>query len=104
MIIYEVTVMLEPDIESEYRDWIESHIRDIIKIQGFIGATLCTLLHQPRPSLVIAYQVKDEACLEHYLKQHAPAFRKEATDKFGSKFLAGRRILRIEKEIALENA
>ena len=102
MIIYEVSIMMEPEIETEYRKWLEQHIVEIIGLEGFLGATLHTMLGQAKPALVISYQVIDSPALDRYLNTHAARFRKDAQDKFGNKFVAGRRILKIEKQFPIE--
>jgi heme-degrading monooxygenase HmoA len=101
MLIYEVNVFVNEDRAQEYAEFLDHHIRDILKIKGFIKAELFSELIDsstptPEPKqahFAIHYHVETEADLQNYFKHHAAAMRKDAIDRFGNSFSAKRRNL-----------
>ena len=91
MILYEVTLQPEPAIEAEYLRWLAPHMKEVVKIGGFIGARL---FQADNGQYVVQYESKSESQLAQYLDEHAPKLRQEAVLKFGNQFKATRRILR----------
>ena len=101
MLIYEVNVFVNEDRAQEYAEFLDHHIRDILKIKGFIKAELFSELIDsstptPEPKqahFAIHYHVETEADLQNYFNHHASAMRKDAIDRFGNSFSAKRRNL-----------
>lgn len=102
MIVYEVDLEIDADVAVEYRAWLDAHIDEILALPGFAGASLATRLDpapaQGRVSLVVAYRLADEAALARYLAEHAPRLREEGVARFGGRFAAARRVLRVENQ------
>ncbi|MCZ7648339.1 MAG: DUF4286 family protein [Planctomycetota bacterium] len=103
MLCYEVNLSVDAEIAGAYRAWLDEHIRAILKLDGFEGATLFErakaedAYHDPgddgRLLLTVQYRLRDRASFEAYLKDHAPAFREDGLKRFGGRFSAKRRVL-----------
>lgn len=102
MTIYEVNIALEPAIEIAYRKWLAPHVREILKLDGFIDASLFNRENENgKVCLTVHYRAKNRAAVDLYLEKHAAKFRKEASDRFGNQFSANRRILEEEELLGL---
>lgn len=97
MILYEVNARVYSAAADEYAAWLNGHIRQILSISGFTGADWWREFPETDglTSFVIHYRLKDEASLDAYLENHAPALRAEAKTLFGEKFSATRRTLKL---------
>lgn len=96
MIIYSVTISIEPSIESEWVDWMNQvHVPDVLrtgcfsachfyKVLGSEGAERTYVLHYNCPSL-------DE--YHRYRDNFAPAIQKEHSDRYAGKFRGSRQLL-----------
>lgn len=98
MIIYEVNLKVRRSIEREYRDWLATHMREILALPGFVGAELFEVT-EPAPAadefaLCTRYQLRDAAALESYLREHAPRLRADGVSRFGDNFRADRRVMK----------
>lgn len=96
-LVYEVNLSVRRDIEAEYRAWLDAHVREILALPGFIGATVFDRL-EPAPSpdefcLSLHYRLRDPAALADYLRDHAPRLRADGIARFGEGFRADRRVL-----------
>ncbi len=94
-VIYEVSLEIEPDIIGEFDAWLAGHIDDMLTIPGFISAR--TFVSESKADgkvqRVTHFHLESEADLERYLSGPASVMRQAATDRFGDKFTASRRIL-----------
>lgn len=102
MLIYEVNLEVEEDAKFGFAGWLPGHIDQILKLPGFRGAQWFFRNHQDedRPPAdtvlwTIQYIIDDQKHLDDYLADQAPKLRQEAIDKFGDKFKASRRVLRL---------
>lgn len=104
MILYEVNLVIDPNIEQDYDTWLDAHIHEILTIEGFVGARWwfdsrydakekSNQLHY-----TVQYELKDSMALQHYLDHHAPRLRQKGLDRFGEKFTATRRVLKLKKD------
>lgn len=97
-IVYEVSVFVQRAIESEYRAWLDAHVREIMRLLGFVDASVFECLEPVANSdgfgLCVHYRLSDEAALAAYLRDHAPRLRAAGNTRFGTGFRAERRILR----------
>ena len=94
MTIYEVNIDLDPDIQDTYREWLTPHIREILKFEGFLEASVFTReSDNEKIGLTVHYRARNRAAVEGYLENHSARFRKDASDRFGGRFSAKRRIL-----------
>lgn len=98
-VIYEVNLDLDAAIADEYRVWLREHIAQICALPGFLGADLHAVTDPApapgRSALSVRYRLRDAAALDDYLREHAPRLRAEGTARFGGRFNASRRVLRV---------
>ncbi len=98
-LIYEVSLDLHPDIQSEYDAWLEDHVAEMLTIPGFLSAEISPIDPQEDqpddwPRRCIRYRVASQELFDDYLQNHAPRMRALGVEKFGAQFRARRRILR----------
>lgn len=98
-VVYEVGLDLDASIADDYRAWLEAHIREILGLPGFIGARLAQVDDPAAPfgrvALCVQYTLRDARALDGYLRDHAPRLRAEGQARFGGRFSAQRRVLRV---------
>lgn len=98
MVIYEVNIVLEPQIEEEYRAWLGLHVEAVLSHEGFIEADIFDVKDgreqdDGKVCLSVHYHLRSEKDLEDYLRDHAPTLRQEASERFGNRFSSWRRVL-----------
>jgi hypothetical protein len=96
MIIYNVTVNIDDDAHEAWLSWMKStHIPDVVNTGCFLHGKMFRIMvdEQQGTSYSIQYTANSMKEVEHYLEQHAPRLRQDATDKFGGKFTAFRTLL-----------
>lgn len=101
-VVYEVDLDLEAAIAADYVAWLQAHVREILALPGFLEARV-SQVEEPaaepdRAWLCVHYVLRDAAALEAYLRDHAPRLRAEGQVRFGGRFQARRRILRVLSE------
>lgn len=95
MLIYEVNITVQERIAAEYERWLQGHIEEILRLEGFGGASWfrdSESTPQER-RLVVQYRLRDRASLDSYLADHAPRMRRDGVERFPDGFTATRRIL-----------
>lgn len=94
-VIYEVSLDIEPDIIGEFDTWLAGHVDDMLTIPGFISARTFVLDNSDdgKARRVTHFHLESEADLERYLSGPAAVMRQAATERFGDRFSASRRIL-----------
>lgn len=97
MPVYEVDIEVDAGIADAYRAWLDAHVREILALPGFTGASVMEVV-DPAPAagsvaLCVRYRLRDAAALEAYLRDHAPRLRADGVARFGGRFRARRRIL-----------
>ena len=94
MIIYEVNLLISPEILDEYTSWLNEHITTMLTFDGFHRAHVHSVDKQDdQIKITVHYEVESNEKLDEYFKNYAPKMRQEGIDKFGDKFSANRRIL-----------
>ncbi len=94
MVIYEVNLDISPDVADDYVAWLRSHVKEIQKIPGILGADLFSVDGADDwRCLSVRYRLVDKAALQNYLERHAPRLQSEGVERFGDKFRASRRVL-----------
>jgi len=96
-VIYEVTVVVQRRLEASYRSWLDDHVREIVALPGFTGASVSDVV-DPAPAadefaICMQYRLVDDAALANYLREHAPRLRADGIERFGDGFRASRRVL-----------
>ena len=80
MLIYEVTATVEAAYAAEYERYMrEDHIPDVLASKRFVSASL---LRAAEGRYRVVYEVADEATLQDYLDNHAPALRAHFAARF----------------------
>ena len=95
MLIYEVNLTIDPDAAEAVATWLPGHIREIVALDGFTGATWYQLDpdEDGRQRFTVHYHVQDMPRLQRYFDDHAARLRQEGMDRFGGRFTATRRVL-----------
>ncbi|MFW5658786.1 MAG: DUF4286 family protein [Bacteroidota bacterium] len=99
MILYSVTVNIEPSVANSWEQYMrEEHIPDVMATGYFEGYRMTRLL-QPAPEEGVTWNIQYEcvsmAQLNIYQEKAAPALQAEHHQKFEGKFVAFRTILEI---------
>lgn len=97
MIVYEVTLTVQRRVERDYRAWLDAHVRAILALPGFVGATVFERDDPPPPAdafvVCVHYRLTGPAAFADYLREHAPRMRADGLARFGDAFRAERRLL-----------
>lgn len=98
-VVYIVDIEVDAAHAGAYLDWLRAHAAEILDLPGFTGATLHERHDPPPASGRVAYcahyTLRDQAALDDYLRDHAPRLRAEGQARFGDRFSASRRVLRV---------
>jgi quinol monooxygenase YgiN len=100
-IIYEVNLVVDSDIVTEYRSWLSTHVQEMLALPGFLGARILeTSELEPsepeggaRTTFCTQYELVDQAALDAYFRAHAGRMRADGISRFGDRFSASRRVL-----------
>lgn len=101
MILYNVTVSIDPSIESDWLNWMRStHIPDVMNTGCFLESRISRVHGEEEGGLTyaISYVAESQEVYDHYQKTHAPALQKDHTDRYAGKFAAFRTMLTILEE------
>jgi len=102
MIIYNVTINIDPSIEKQWLDWMRTkHIREVLNSGCFISAKLVKVhVNQPIEGMSFAtqYVAESQEKLQTYYTHFAPKLREEGLQLFGDKMLAFRTELEVIEE------
>ncbi len=98
MLIYNVTVNIDPEVEEEWKQWMKNvHIPEVLKTGRFTGSKFLRLLNEvpdaTGTTYAIQYHAENIGQVEAYLDHEAPAMRKHHDDAYGGKFVAFRTVL-----------
>ena len=94
MVIYEVNLSVDNDIAEEVAAWLPGHIREILALDGFTGASW--YYREPdgdRQRWTVHYRLDTYQHLQDYFDHHAARLRQDGLDRFGGRFEADRRVL-----------
>ncbi len=99
MIIYNVTVKVEPSIASEWLQWLkEEHIPAIMLTGCFSGFRILHLLDENEKdgsTFTIQYEAELLSSYEDYINNFSTQMRKEAVNKWGDRFIAFRTVMEV---------
>ena len=96
MIIYSVTITLQPDIEAEWVEWMKKvHIPDVLRTGCFSGCRIHKVLGSEgdEPVYVMQYRCLSIEEYHRYRDNFAPALQKDHTDRFAGRFRGSRQVL-----------
>ena len=95
MIEYEVSLDVDAGIDDDYRNWLRSHVAEILALPGFVDASIHVVEMDAtdRSGYCVRYRLRDRDALDAYFRDHAPRLREDGLRRFGDAFRASRRIL-----------
>jgi hypothetical protein len=105
MILYNVTVSIDPAIHEEWLDWMKAkHIPDVMATGCFIEGRISRVHGEEDGGLTfaIAYVASDQETYERYQNEFAPTLQKEHGEKFAGRFAAFRTLLTVLDEFRYE--
>ena len=96
--IYEVNCIVPESRQNEFLQWLEGHIRQLLKLGGFEDATLSRLhederLQKGSCGFCVRYFLDSQLTFERYLSEFAPAMRADGEKRFGTDLVIYRRLL-----------
>lgn len=101
MILYNVTVSIDPQIQEEWLQWMKTkHIPDVMATGCFIESRISRVHAEEDGGLTfaISYVSVSREKYDEYKENFAPALQKEHSDKFQGQFAAFRTLLSIIEE------
>jgi hypothetical protein len=97
--VYNITIKIEPDIETEWIQWQkEEHIPEIMATGYFQKYQFYKLLEQDEEdgiTYIVQYFAESEVEYKKYLAGAAPLLRQKALKKWGDKFIAFRTVMQV---------
>lgn len=101
MILYNVTVSIDPAIELDWLNWMRStHIPDVMNTGCFLESRISRVHGEEQGGLTyaISYVCESQETYDHYQKTYAPALQKDHSDRYAGQFAAFRTMLTILEE------
>ena len=99
MIIYNVTIKVEPGIATEWLNWLQQeHIPEVIETGCFTRATVLKLLEVDEtdgPTFAVQYFAESKALYNQYIEKFAPLMREKKNKKWGNRFIAFRSVMQV---------
>lgn len=96
-VIYEVAIEADAVIADDYRTWLDTHVRAMLALPGFVGARVYEAIDPPPTagthSFCVQYRLQDRASLDRYMDNDAPRMRAEGIERFGGQIRTTRRVL-----------
>lgn len=96
MVIYNVTVSIDLSVANDWLSWMRSkHIPDVLKTGCFLECRLSRVNGEEEGGLTysVMYLAKDQATLDRYQAEFAPALQQDHADRYLGKFAAFRTTL-----------
>jgi hypothetical protein len=101
MILYNVTVSIDPEIHEEWLIWMrEKHIPDVMATGCFIESRISRVHgeEQGGKTYAIGYICPSQEKFDVYEKEYAPALQKDHSTRYEGRFAAFRTMLTILEE------
>ena len=99
MIIYNITLKIDPEIEKEWINWQkEEHIPEIMSTQLFSEYKFFHLMEQDETdgiTYVIQYFTYSIENYDLYIEKFAPLLRKKSNEKWGDQVISFRTIMEL---------
>lgn len=97
MIIYNVTLKVQPEIVAEWLRWMkEEHMPELKRTGLFTDYRLCRLMEQDDsegPTFCVQYFADSMEDYREYISHHAATMRDKGLKKFADKFIAFRTVM-----------
>ena len=101
MILYNVTVSLDPDIERDWLNWMRSkHVPDVMETGCFIESRISRVHGEEEGGLTyaVSYVCESQEMYDEYQKTYAPSLQKDHSERYAGQFAAFRTMLTILDE------
>lgn len=101
MILYNVTVSIDPETSVEWLDWMRTtHIPDVMATGCFIESRISRVQGEEENGVTyaITYLSPSQDKIDEYQRMHAPILQKDHAAKFSGKFAAFRTLLSVIEE------
>ncbi|MEN9303353.1 MAG: hypothetical protein RL264_1782 [Bacteroidota bacterium] len=98
MTLYNVTVSIDPSIESDWLSWMRAtHIPEVLKTGCFNECRLSRVHGEEEggSTYSIMYLAPDQATYERYQREFAPLLQKDHTERYQGRFAAFRTTLTV---------
>ena len=102
MVIYNVTVKVNPEIADEWLSWMRiHHVPKVLSTGAFNKCRLSRLDLKEEDGItyVLQYDCLSQESLTKYMIHHAPSLQKEHIDRYANQFVAFRTVLEVVEEI-----
>ena len=96
MIIYSVTITIQPSIDSDWIEWMKRvHVPDVLRTGCFSECRIHKALgsETDEPTYVLQYGCRSLEEYHRYRDNFAPALQKEHTDRYSGRFRGSRQLL-----------
>ncbi|MDB4162101.1 DUF4286 family protein [Bacteroidia bacterium] len=98
MIIYNVTLSINPTMETSVIQWLkEEHIPEVLETGFFLGHDIFKVIENPKDrkhnSYAVQYKLESWAHFNTYALEHADRLKEITQQKFGENVLAFRTFL-----------
>ena len=97
MFLYNVTIGIDRDVESEWLEYIrEKHMPDVMKTGMFVSSKFYKVLHDQEDGTIsysIQYFAKSIDHVQQYLEVFAPVLIEEHRQKFSNKHVVFQTLL-----------
>lgn len=104
MILYNVTVSIDPQIEEDWKTWMRNeHIPAVLATNCFTECRLSRIIGEEEGgvSYSIMYFSPSQAEYDRYQAEHAPTLQQEHGKRYNGKFAAFRTILNVIEEFKI---
>ena len=98
MILYNVTVSIDPQIEQEWLAWMRAtHIPEVLQSGCFLESKISRIHGEEEGGVTysIMYTSPTQEKYDEYQRDHAPRLQKDHTEKYQGKFAAFRTLLTV---------
>ena len=95
MLLYEVTVRVDPEIAEAFLAWLRAHVDEMKTLPPIDDARMFRSTDEEDEHVVFVsqYEMASRAAYEDYLQNYAERMRGDGTKRFGGRFTASRRVL-----------
>lgn len=101
MILYSVTVSIEPTVAEDWLDWMRNvHIPEVMATNCFVESRLSQILVEPENgiSYSVMYVCPSQELMDEYNSKHAPRLQKDHSQRYDGRFAAFRTLLNVIEE------
>lgn len=99
MIIYNVTIKVEPRIAEAWLQWLlNEHIPEVLQTKCFTNYKVARLLEvddSEGPTYIVQYYAETKKEYNRYIELYAPEMRKRTFDKWGDHFISFPSVLEV---------